>query len=150
MNASCLLCKYLTPPSFDHCNLPRFSLLTIFLFCSSKMLCVTLDHLDVESTEELTGFEPGVADNLFVNYLSRIHRDEDFALILKGITRLLTNPLVQTYLPGKALPAADLHKRRQNFFSRTPFKCRDSSLCSRILQARSLLSRATRPVLENV
>jgi len=65
-----------------------------------QMLCVTLDHLDVESTEELTGFEPGVADNLFVNYLSRIHRDEDFALILKGITRLLTNPLVQTYLPG--------------------------------------------------
>ena len=64
------------------------------------MLCVTLDHPDIEASEELTGFEPGVADNLFVNYLSRIHRDEDFALILKGITRLLTNPLVQTYLPG--------------------------------------------------
>ena len=64
------------------------------------MLCVTLDHLDVENAEEMTGFEPGIADNLFVNYLSRIHRDEDFALILKGITRLLTNPLLQTYLPG--------------------------------------------------
>ena len=66
------------------------------------MLCVTLDHLDVDSSEDMPGFEPGIADNLFVNYLSRIHRDEDFALILKGITRLLTNPLVQTYLPGWA------------------------------------------------
>ncbi|CAH8629825.1 unnamed protein product [Schistosoma rodhaini] len=40
--------------------------------------------------------------NLFVNYMSRIHRDEDFAFILSGITRLLNNPLVQTYLPGSS------------------------------------------------
>ena len=83
-------------------------------------------------------FQMGGPDNLFVNYLSRIHREEvsdiffiglaeifsnikllaacfldcneivtsiflvfqDFAFILKGITRLLNNPLTQTYLPG--------------------------------------------------
>uniref|UniRef100_A0A1I8GD64 HID1 protein n=1 Tax=Macrostomum lignano TaxID=282301 RepID=A0A1I8GD64_9PLAT len=39
-------------------------------------------------------------DNLFVNYMSRVHREEDFAFILRGIARLLNNPLVQTYLPG--------------------------------------------------
>ncbi|XP_042254363.1 protein HID1b [Thunnus maccoyii] len=38
-------------------------------------------------------------DNLFVNYLSRIHREEDLNFILKGLARLLNNPLVQTYLP---------------------------------------------------
>ncbi|KAJ8371356.1 hypothetical protein SKAU_G00113840 [Synaphobranchus kaupii] len=37
---------------------------------------------------------------LFVNYLSRIHREEDFSFILKGLARLLTNPLTQTYLPN--------------------------------------------------
>lgn len=42
------------------------------------------------------------SDNLFVNYLSRIHRDEDFAFILRGVSRLLNNPLQQTYLPGSA------------------------------------------------
>uniref|UniRef100_A0A8C2ARD8 HID1 domain containing b n=1 Tax=Cyprinus carpio TaxID=7962 RepID=A0A8C2ARD8_CYPCA len=38
-------------------------------------------------------------ENLFVNYLSRIHREEDFHFILRGISRLLNNPLLQTYLP---------------------------------------------------
>ncbi len=41
----------------------------------------------------------GLPDNLFLNYLSRIHREEDFDFILKGVTRLLMNPLAQTYLP---------------------------------------------------
>ncbi|KAB7502245.1 Protein HID1 [Armadillidium nasatum] len=41
-------------------------------------------------------------DNLFINYLSRIHREEDFAFVLKGFTKLLTNPLQQTYLPHSA------------------------------------------------
>ncbi|XP_016896198.1 protein HID1 [Cynoglossus semilaevis] len=45
--------------------------------------------------QEYTGPE-----NLFVNYLSRIHREEDFDFILKGLARLLTNPLTQTYLPN--------------------------------------------------
>lgn len=40
------------------------------------------------------------ADNFFINYLSRIHREEDFEFMLKGMTRLLTNPLVATYLPN--------------------------------------------------
>nr|CAH8864940.1 unnamed protein product [Trichobilharzia regenti] len=40
--------------------------------------------------------------NLFVNYMSRLHRDEDFAFILLGLTRLLNNPLTQTYLPGSS------------------------------------------------
>lgn len=49
-----------------------------------------------------TNFEEAncVGDNLFINYLSRIHRDEDFQFCLKGITRLLNNPLVQSYLPN--------------------------------------------------
>lgn len=49
-----------------------------------------------------TSFEEAncVGDNLFINYLSRIHRDEDFQFCLKGITRLLNNPLVQSYLPN--------------------------------------------------
>uniref|UniRef100_A0A8C6WL31 HID1 domain containing b n=1 Tax=Neogobius melanostomus TaxID=47308 RepID=A0A8C6WL31_9GOBI len=38
-------------------------------------------------------------ENLFVNYLSRIHREEDFSFILKGVSSLLNNPLLQTYLP---------------------------------------------------
>jgi len=41
-----------------------------------------------------------VPDNLFINYLSRIHRDEDFQFVLRGFTKLLNNPLVQTYLPN--------------------------------------------------
>ncbi|KAM4623400.1 protein HID1b [Polymixia lowei] len=47
-------------------------------------------------TEEQEHLGP---DNLFGNYLSRIHREEDFGFILKGLARLLNNPLVQTYLP---------------------------------------------------
>ncbi|XP_059235495.1 protein HID1 isoform X2 [Mustela nigripes] len=44
--------------------------------------------------------QPPGPENLFVNYLSRIHREEDFQFILKGIARLLSNPLLQTYLPN--------------------------------------------------
>lgn len=40
-------------------------------------------------------------DNLFVNYLSRVHRDHDLELILSGFTRLLNNPLQSSYLPTK-------------------------------------------------
>ncbi|XP_026480772.1 protein HID1-like [Ctenocephalides felis] len=61
-----------------------------------QILIVTLDH-DVTGIEVDEG-NPG--DNLFINYLSRIHRDEDFGFILKGITRLLNNPLTQSYLPN--------------------------------------------------
>ncbi|KTF83462.1 hypothetical protein cypCar_00041469, partial [Cyprinus carpio] len=44
-------------------------------------------------------FQTTRGENLFVNYLSRIHREEDFHFILRGISRLLNNPLLQTYLP---------------------------------------------------
>ncbi|KAL4240921.1 cell wall biogenesis protein [Mactra antiquata] len=76
-----------------------------------QVLCVTMENdstnqqnVSVDGTAGGTAMEPqaegGSSDNLFVNYLSRIHREEDFHFILKGITRLLNNPLMQTYLPG--------------------------------------------------
>nr|XP_032517264.1 protein HID1 [Danaus plexippus plexippus] len=63
-----------------------------------QVLIVTLDHdtsnvVNEDSDERLP-------DNLFINYLSRIHRDEDFQFALRGVTRLLNNPLQQTYLPN--------------------------------------------------
>ncbi|ESN93547.1 hypothetical protein HELRODRAFT_88577 [Helobdella robusta] len=65
------------------------------------VLCVTLDsdnnNLNSQSPSDV---QFGGSDNLFVNYLSRIHREDDFSFMLKGITRLLNNPLLQTYLPG--------------------------------------------------
>ncbi|KAK7506381.1 hypothetical protein BaRGS_00002493 [Batillaria attramentaria] len=75
-----------------------------------QVLCVTMENdsssgaVTVDGTSSGTamdqGSDAGGSDNLFLNYLSRIHREEDFAFILKGITRLLNNPLTQTYLPG--------------------------------------------------
>ncbi|XP_030375180.1 protein HID1 [Scaptodrosophila lebanonensis] len=80
-----------------------------------QLLIVTLDHDMVVQQHQLTQSYAAAAesvlltapynestygDNLFINYLSRVHRDEDFNFILKGITRLLNNPLVQNYLPN--------------------------------------------------
>ncbi|XP_070169242.1 protein HID1 [Polyergus mexicanus] len=62
-----------------------------------QILIVTLDH---DTTGGAPLDEGAIGDNLFINYLSRIHRDEDFQFVLKGITRLLNNPLMQTYLPN--------------------------------------------------
>ncbi|XP_077979763.1 protein HID1-like isoform X1 [Glandiceps talaboti] len=76
---------------------------------AAQLLVVTLDHdsgqsqtVTLDGTANGTAVEAGegIPDNLFVNYLSRIHREEDFHFILRGLTRLLNNPLVQTYLPG--------------------------------------------------
>ncbi|XP_018319000.1 protein HID1 [Agrilus planipennis] len=64
-----------------------------------QILIVTLDH-DTNPANVCDTEESSAPDNLFINYLSRIHRDEDFNFILKGVTRLLNNPLVQTYLPN--------------------------------------------------
>ncbi|XP_023012115.1 protein HID1 [Leptinotarsa decemlineata] len=64
-----------------------------------QILIVTLDH-DTSSSTPAESEDVSVPDNLFINYLSRIHRDEDFNFILTGVTRLLNNPLVQTYLPN--------------------------------------------------
>lgn len=59
-----------------------------------QILIVTLDHDTIQAEEMAT------QDNLFINYLSRIHRDEDFQFVLAGFSRLLNNPLLQTYLPN--------------------------------------------------
>ncbi|KAE8576852.1 hypothetical protein XENTR_v10004347 [Xenopus tropicalis] len=77
---------------------------------SAQLLIVTLDSdLTVTSSPSMDGTTTSTAmdetespppDNLFVNYLSRIHREEDFQFILKGLARLLLNPLSQTYLPN--------------------------------------------------
>uniref|UniRef100_A0AAQ6A7V0 HID1 domain containing b n=1 Tax=Amphiprion ocellaris TaxID=80972 RepID=A0AAQ6A7V0_AMPOC len=72
---------------------------------SIQILIATLEHeASSASNKTLTHNESGVLqptgpDNLFVNYLSRIHREEDLSFILKGLARLLNNPLIQTYLP---------------------------------------------------
>lgn len=39
---------------------------------------------------------------MFLNYLSRIHRDDDFNFMTNGFVRLLNNPLKQSYLPGSS------------------------------------------------
>ncbi|KAG7460184.1 hypothetical protein MATL_G00218970 [Megalops atlanticus] len=70
-----------------------------------QILIVTLEHegpapdpsSSPSSMDEQEAMGP---DNLFVNYLSRIHRDEDYNFVLKGLARLLINPLTQTYLPN--------------------------------------------------
>uniref|UniRef100_A0A0K2UGV2 UPF0663 transmembrane protein C17orf28like [Bombus impatiens] n=1 Tax=Lepeophtheirus salmonis TaxID=72036 RepID=A0A0K2UGV2_LEPSM len=61
-----------------------------------QVLIITLDQESGSIEDEPTN----LTDNLFLNYLSRIHREEDFSFILKGVTRLLMNPLIQTYLPN--------------------------------------------------
>lgn len=88
-----------------------------------QLLIVTLDH-DVACFTPSTPTSIASAtfhshdeavDNLFINYLSRIHRDEDFHFILKGITRLLNNPLVQSYLPNST-KRLHLHQELLVFF----------------------------------
>ena len=60
-----------------------------------QIIITALDSQDGGWEDDATA----VPDNLFINYLSRIHRDEDFSFVLRGFTRLLNNPLHQTYLP---------------------------------------------------
>ncbi|XP_059804997.1 protein HID1 isoform X2 [Hypanus sabinus] len=77
---------------------------------AAQVLIATLDYdastslnPSVDGTTTSTAMddtEPPGPENLFVNYLSRIHREEDFQFILKGLARLLNNPLLQTYLPN--------------------------------------------------
>ena len=61
------------------------------------MLIVSLDQDFDSSRDKNDDFS---MKNMFLNYLSRIHREDDFLFILSGIKRLLMNPLIQTYLPG--------------------------------------------------
>ncbi|CAF4025800.1 unnamed protein product, partial [Rotaria sp. Silwood2] len=75
---------------------------------AAQLLCITLDNSSFSSndqasspTSKTVSSLPGDdCPNLFINYLSRIHRDDDFNILLKGFCRLLNNPLIQTYLPG--------------------------------------------------
>lgn len=73
-----------------------------------QMLCVCLEFnvaqnpdLNDELRDE-SSVETYSKSNLFISYISRIHRDEDFAFILKGFSRLLNNPMSQTILPGSS------------------------------------------------
>ena len=63
-----------------------------------QVLVITLDQ-DLPDGSNSGHSDDLPPDNLFLNYLSRIHREEVFYFILKGVTRLLMNPLVHTYLP---------------------------------------------------
>ncbi|XP_041942889.1 protein HID1 isoform X2 [Alosa sapidissima] len=71
-----------------------------------QILITTLEHEggsaphQAPSPSSLDEQESAGPDNLFVNYLSRIHREEDYDFVLKGLARLLSNPLTQTYLPN--------------------------------------------------
>lgn len=78
-----------------------------------QLLVVCLDH--DHSPDPAVEVEPGYHENFFINYLSRIHREEDFEFILKGFTRLLNNPLTQTYLPNSAKKIA-FHQELLVFF----------------------------------
>lgn len=110
---------------------------------SCQLLCVALEtniSISRDQNETLNDDkteEPTSNANLFISYISRIHRDEvscfffffkvmiwiltivklslfffvilkDFAFILKGFCRLLNNPMTQTFLPGSC--------KRINFF----------------------------------
>uniref|UniRef100_A0A0P5QYT1 Protein HID1 n=1 Tax=Daphnia magna TaxID=35525 RepID=A0A0P5QYT1_9CRUS len=68
-----------------------------------QLLIVTLDWDSSSQCSQLNAIDEQsgmIHENLFINYLSRIHREEDFAFMLHGFTRLLKNPLIQTYLPN--------------------------------------------------
>ncbi|CAF3294296.1 unnamed protein product [Rotaria socialis] len=75
---------------------------------AAQLLCVTLDNSSSLLNEQIPSSSSSTSkmsigddgSNLFINYLSRIHRDDDFSVLLKGFCRLLNNPLIQTYLPG--------------------------------------------------
>ncbi|XP_045772501.1 protein HID1 [Maniola jurtina] len=83
-----------------------------------QVLIVTLDHDTSNAVNEDS--DERLPDNLFINYLSRIHRDEDFQFALRGVTRLLNNPLQQTYLPNSSKKVA-LHQELLVLF----WKCCD-------------------------
>lgn len=101
--------------------LPLFTSLlnTVFIYKPSKLLPFNR-FLFEDSREELVEislqiliavldyqFQPGLDDkkcsnnekrNLFIEYMSRIHRNEDFTFLIKGFKRLLNNRLEQGYL----------------------------------------------------
>ncbi|OQV18150.1 Protein HID1 [Hypsibius exemplaris] len=67
-----------------------------------QTLIVCLDHVwskNRDKTQEQET-ESAVLKNMFINYLSRIHREEDFSFMATGFIRLLNNPLQHSYLPS--------------------------------------------------
>uniref|UniRef100_A0A914H2N5 Uncharacterized protein n=1 Tax=Globodera rostochiensis TaxID=31243 RepID=A0A914H2N5_GLORO len=60
-----------------------------------QLLVVCLDRDSQPNSDKI-----GYVENYFVNYLSRIHREDDFEFMLKGFTRLLNNQLQTSYLPN--------------------------------------------------
>ncbi|KRX76888.1 Protein HID1 [Trichinella sp. T6] len=72
-----------------------------------QVLVATLDQNGGDSTVTHEEDEAIFSnENLFISYLSRVHRDEDFEFILRGFSRLLNNPLTQTYLPNSCKKVA--------------------------------------------
>ncbi|KRY56134.1 Protein HID1 [Trichinella britovi] len=72
-----------------------------------QVLVATLDQNRGDSTVTHEEDEAIFSnENLFISYLSRVHRDEDFEFILRGFSRLLNNPLTQTYLPNSCKKVA--------------------------------------------
>ena len=75
---------------------PRESLVDVCI----QILIATLDYDYTVHENQESMMNHTLHDNLFINYLARIHREEDFAVILRGLSKLLNNPLQQTYLPN--------------------------------------------------
>lgn len=124
--------------------------------------------------------QPPGPDNLFVNYLSRIHREEvkfyfpfgfffsecafvcrlcfllthsmlqDFQFILKGMARLLSNPLLQTYLPNSTKKIQFHQELLVLFWKLCDFNKVQTSLVvlsSRMVQRSELMERGQREPL---
>lgn len=75
-----------------HCN----NNITETVVASSSNYTIGKPHKPSTSSDSSANQQ----DNLFINYISRIHREEDFEFLLKGFTRLLNNPLQQSYIPN--------------------------------------------------
>ena len=73
-----LIVQWLTSIEKKHINIT-----SLFLFIL-QVLIITLDQ---EATDEGSDDSGSMPDNLFLNYLSRIHREEDFHFVLRGVTR---------------------------------------------------------------
>ena len=56
----------------------------------SQLLAICLEKQDDEQIPDQIEDDQG---NKFLFLISRLHREEDFQFIIKGITRLLNNPL---------------------------------------------------------
>ncbi|CAF0756988.1 unnamed protein product [Didymodactylos carnosus] len=95
--AAQLLCIALDNTAFSDGNISSNA---DYMSSTTTKTIVSPNNQNISNSLNSTSSSSEDCANLFVNYLSRIHRDEDFAFLLKGFCRLLNNPLIQTYLPG--------------------------------------------------